>query len=145
MEWVMATINYRQIDDLILQCEIDLKSLYPDHEFEGFQERFQDFKKSHDSHNDIFRFADQKISYKSEQLIPNQYNSKPFLLMVFGNPASHSIKAGMFFSHEGEKREHRFWTQILRDSGIGDLAADANIKADNINTLAQRPTAQLKI
>jgi hypothetical protein len=140
----MAIINYRQINDVLLQCEIDLKSLYSDNEIKGFWEKFQEFKKSHDSHNNIFQFAGQKLFYKSEQLIPIIYDSRPLLLMVFGNPASHSIKSGMFFSHEGDKREHRFWTQILRDSGIGDLSADPNIKADYINNWRKDQLLNLK-
>jgi len=43
-----------------------------------------------------------------------------------GNPASHSVKEGMFFSFEGDKKEHRFWKYILKPAGVLDLLFDSN-------------------
>jgi len=40
-------------------------------------------------------------------------NDGPPLLPVLGNPASHPVKAGMFFAFEKNKKEHRFWKNIL--------------------------------
>jgi hypothetical protein len=47
-------------------------------------------------------------------------------LLVLGNPASHSVEAGMFFSFEGDKKEHRFWKNILKPAGVLELKQSAN-------------------
>jgi len=44
------------------------------------------------------------LSYKSEQLVPTKTDKRPSLLLVLGNPATHSVESGMFFSFEGNKK-----------------------------------------
>jgi hypothetical protein len=141
----MDFFKYRQIDDVILQCELDLRSFYQDDiHLKRFISKYESFRESHDPHNEIFQLKSNILSYKSEQLVPKQYNDKPFLLFVFGNPASHSIQSGMFFSYERDGREHRFWSQILRDSGIADLTADTNIENENVNVWRKDKLINLK-
>ena len=143
-EWAMGIIKYRHVNDVTLQCEINLNSLYPDGQIKRFRKKFQEFKKSHESKNIIFQLIGHKLLYKSEQIVPTKFNSKPLLLMVFGNPASHSIKSGMFFSHEGNEREHRFWTHILRDSGIVDLTSGPKMIGNKINNWRKDQLLNLK-
>lgn len=115
-------LKCQQINGVLLRCEIDLQSLYPDPtDRQQFERNYIAFLESDWSHKDIFNLTGDRLAYKSEQLIPTAMDERPFLLFVFGNPASHSIQHGMFFSYEGAGREHRFWSQILRGSGIADL------------------------
>ena len=141
----MNTLKYEQIGDVALKCEIDLSALFQnDSEMKRFESKFQSFMSSHESHNEIFQLVDNKLSYISEQIIPTKHNNKPFLLMVFGNPASHSIKSGMFFSYEGKGKEHRFWTQILKGAGIADLNAYDLTKIGNVNDWRKDQLLSLK-
>jgi len=55
------------------------------------------------------------------------------LLLVFGNPASHSVKSGMFFAFKGNGKENRFWKNILRPSGILNLSFDPTQSIETIN------------
>ena len=51
-------------------------------------------------------------------LIPTKTNGKPSLLLVLGNPASESVKRGMFFATDKDGKELRFWKYILEDAGL---------------------------
>jgi hypothetical protein len=58
--------------------------------------------------------------------------------MVFGNPASQSVKEGMFFSFEGNGREHRFWKDIVKPAGILDLSQDLEIPVEIRNRIRKK-------
>jgi hypothetical protein len=66
-------------------------------------------------------------------LIPTKINEKPALLMVLGNPATQSIKSGMFFSYEGDKKEHRFWKDILKPAQICCLSSESESSIEELN------------
>ena len=117
-------LSCRQIDPVKLQCEIDLKQLFPatkKRERERFEKKWEAFLESDSCNRDIFKREGDYLIYQSEQLIPTKLDNRPPLLLVLGNPASHSVKEGMFFSFEGDKKEHRFWKSILKPAGVLDL------------------------
>jgi len=69
-----------------------------------------------DPEYDIFKLkTGNKLVYKTEVLIPKTINNNKInLLLVFGNPAIHSVAERMFFSYERTQnknkfKEHRFW------------------------------------
>jgi hypothetical protein len=120
-------LSYIQADSVKLLCEIDLKKLLPaPKQRERFNKKWKDFKESDPHNNEIFALEGDVLKYQSEQLIPSKPDDRPALLLVLGNPASHSVKEGMFFSFEGNKKEHRFWKHILKPSGSLDLLYDEN-------------------
>jgi hypothetical protein len=127
-----------------LECELDLKKLLPtEDERQKFESKWGTFLASDPNHRDIFRREGSKLVYLSEQLIPAKTDKRPPLLLLLGNPASHSIKAGMFFSFEARGREHRFWKNILRPAGILDLADDENLSIKGRNTKRRECLFQL--
>lgn len=129
-------LSYRQIDPVKLLCKIDLKKLLPDkNERKRFEKKWEVFLESDSCNRDIFKRKGDYLIYQSEQLIPKKLNNdnKPQLLLVLGNPASHSVKEGMFFSFEGDKKEHRFWKRILKPSGVLDLPFDSNQSVTKLN------------
>ena len=73
-----------------------------------------------------YKQEDDYLIYQSEHLVPIKFDNRPPLLLIFGNPASHSVKEGMFFSFEGNKKEHRFWKHTLKLAGLFDLPYDEN-------------------
>jgi len=118
-----------------LDCSIDLNKLLPtDIERKHFNERWQNFIESDDANKNIFTRKGNHLFYKSEQLIPIKKDHRPALLLVFGNPASHSVQAGMFFAFKGNARENRLWKSILKPSGILDLPFDPEQSANALNT-----------
>jgi len=121
-------LKYRQINSVRLKCTLNLNLLFPTcRQLDEFDRKWNKFKKSHPQRDRvIFQRKGKHLIYFSEQLIPAKKDSrrrKPLLLLL-GNPASHSVKAGMFFASEGKERKeqgHRFWKQILRPALIPRL------------------------
>jgi len=113
-----SILSYQQKDPVRLQCEVDLKKLLPaPKQRERFNNMWNDFVESDPCNKDLFDLKGDLLKYQSEQLIPSKPDDRPSLLLVLGNPASHSVKEGMFFSFEGNKKEHRFWKVNLKPDG----------------------------
>ncbi len=122
-----SILSYNQADPIRLRCEIDLKKLLPvPKQRERFDKKWKDFLESDSCNKDLFDLKGNRLKYESEQLIPTKPDNRPPLLLILGNPASHSVKEGMFFSFEGNKKEHRFWNRILQPAGVLDLPYDEN-------------------
>lgn len=122
-----SILSYEQEDSVKLLCEIDLKKLLPvPKQRERFNIKWNNFLESDPHNKEIFALEGDRLKYQSEQLIPSKPDDRPSLLLVLGNPASHSVKEGMFFSFEGNKKEHRFWKHILKPAGVLDLPYDEN-------------------
>jgi len=128
-------ITYRAPKPGQLDCSIDLAKFFPtDTEKKRFDSKWQSFIESDDANKSIFERKGNHLLYKSEQLIPSKRDHRPALLLVFGNPASHSVKSGMFFAFKGNSKENRFWKSILRPSGILDLPLDPAQSTEELNT-----------
>ncbi len=122
-----SILSYQQKAPVKLLCEIDLKKLLPTpKERERFDKKWNDFLKSDPYNKEIFELKGDRLKYQSEQLIPSKSDDRPPLLLILGNPASHSVKGGMFFALERGKKEHRFWKYILEKSGVLKLNQSGN-------------------
>jgi hypothetical protein len=102
----------------IQECELNLVELYPaDNERHDFLVRLDEFLKS-DSYNErIFSLQGDILKYRSEVFVSDKIDDRPPLLLLLGNPASHSVAAGMCFAFERGGQEHRFWS-MLEEAGI---------------------------
>ena len=117
-----------------IDCQINLNQLFEtEKEREKFDVKWKDFIASDPYNKKVYEKKGNILKYKSEQLIPTKNNKRPPLLLVLGNPATHSIEAGMFFSFEGNKKEHRFWKNILNPAGVLDLPFDSNQTIAKLN------------
>jgi len=127
-----------------LKCTLSLKQLFAsdDSEREKFKDKLNVFLKAPRCCPEIFQLKCDDLIYFSEQLLPNQKDRrkrKP-LLLVLGNPASHSVREGMFFSYEGKeekKREHRFW-KLLSSAGILNFNFDPALDLDKELSIEER-------
>jgi hypothetical protein len=113
-----SILSCRQTGRVRLKCKIRLDRLFPDQKSrERFDYKWKSF--SRDSCNsDIYRIKGDTLLYDSEQLIPTKTNGKPSLLLVLGNPASESVKRGMFFGAKKDGKELPFWEHIIEKSGL---------------------------
>jgi len=113
--------NLLTLQDLsfgIQKVTLNIKELYPNQkERIQFERRLFQFLDSHSTISRIFRRKGELLIYKTECIIPKRKNLRLPLLLLFGNPALHSIYSGMFFSFEGDKREHRFW-RALKEADV---------------------------
>lgn len=129
-------IKYWDNKDNIIQCaEIDLTEIH----IANRMEMLRKFA-SNPKNTNIFKFkSENRLAYKTEILIPKPLANRISVLFVLGNPAIHSVEAGMFFSYEntrtGKWKEHRFW-RALRDIGVLSFAEDTrNPAPENIEEI----------
>jgi hypothetical protein len=128
-----------------IDCKINLDELFETHhERKNFDAKWKDFIASTHYNQKVYSKKGNLLKYKSEQLIPAKKDKRPPLLLVFGNPATHSIVNEMFFSFEGDKKEHRFWKYILKPAGILDLPFDSNQSVTRLNKHRKEALFNLK-
>ena len=130
----MTILTYKSPDPVRMDCAVSLNELLPtESERKSFDRKWRDFIASDDANKSIYQRKGNRLLYKSEQLIPSKKDSRPALLLVFGNPASHSVQSGMFFAFKDNGKENRFWKNILKPSGIIDLHFNPSLSADALN------------
>ena len=139
-----SILSYHQTDPIRLLCEIDLKKLLPaPKERDRFDKNWEAFLESDPCNKQIFKLRGNRLIYYSEHLFPTKKDDRPPLLLVFGNPASHSIKAGMFFAFKGNGKENRFWKSILRPAGVLSFSFKENLPGVKLNDLRKKQLLEL--
>ncbi len=124
----------QQEESCTIQCTINLSMLFDSAmQRKGFDQKWEAFLKSDPANQRVYKITGNLLEYRSEQLIPRKTDRRPPLLLVFGNPASHSVASGMFFSFEGQGREHRFWKHILQPAGILDFPVPKGGSIEELN------------
>ncbi len=107
------------IESGIQRMVLSTKVLYPNPEEHcRFETRLYEFLKI-DTSSKIMEYSNSEgiLSYLTESAVPTKQDSRPPLLLLFGNPAPDSVRHKCFFASEKGKREHRFWP-ILEKAGI---------------------------
>ena len=119
-----------------LDCEISLLELYPTRdEREKFNSRYKSFLDSDADNRCIYELKHETLFYITEQLIPAATDGRPPLLLIFGNPATHSVKGGMFFSSKNDGKENKFWKHLLPHAGILNLVLAEGLSTKERNRL----------
>ena len=127
-------LSWRKAKGCTLNFKINLDKLFKKTKRrERFDAKLKDFIASDPDNKKVYKINGNILSYKSEQLIPTKTNQRPPLLLVLGNPATHSVESGMFFSFEGNKKDHRFWSRILKPSGVLDLPFEPGLPIEKLN------------
>lgn len=137
--------TYRHTKPGQIKCTIDLSQLFSTMQLESFERKLPLFIKSDPYNSKIYKFNKEKqtLAYKSEQLIPIKTDNRPPLLLVLGNPASHSVENDMFFSFEKDGIEHRFW-KIIRTSGVLNLPVQSHLSIKEQNVQRKQHLLELK-
>jgi hypothetical protein len=129
----------RQMPPGHLECTLDLSALYSSpRERKAFKTRYKEFRDSDPDNRHVYRLKGNRLIFKSEQLIPSKRRNRPSLLLVFGNPATHSVRKGMFFSPKKDGEENRFWKHLLPRAGIVDLAFAEGLSTTERNKLRMK-------
>lgn len=123
-------LSFNNLGNGNITCTLDLTALYPDAKtLDAFNKRWAEFLKADESHAQVLTRKGDVITYPHKSWIPEKANGKSSLLLLFGNPAPHSVAKDIYFAYEGKGTEHRFW-KVLRELGFTDLHGnDADIKA----------------
>lgn len=127
-------IESEVLDQGLERYTINLANLYPNPQDRiHFEQRWVEFYNSDPANVDIMWKSDTSLIYNSESIVPSVESRKPPLLLVFGNPAPHSVKAGIPFAYEGNGKEHRIW-KVLRNTSLIDFGLDHNnLDQDGMN------------
>jgi len=146
MENNKKILTYHHTKPGQIKCTIDLSKLFQtSQEFDSFTSKWPLFLESDKEYNPkIYKFNEKKqtLTYESEQLVPTKTDKRPPILLVFGNPASHSVVNGVFFSFEGQKKEHRFW-EIVRSAGVLDLPIESHLSLKEQNNQRKQRLLEL--
>jgi hypothetical protein len=127
-----------------LECRVDLSALYQSKtELAEFKRRYSEFLFCDKYTGSVYELRRNKLIYRSEQLIPSKTNKKPPLLLIFGNPASHSVVAGCFFAYK-DGRENRFWKSLLCEAGVVRLASDNRLSEEQQNSTRTKQVLSLE-
>ena len=127
-------LTYKLPNPVRMDFAVNLNALLPTpSERKNFDRKWKNFVASDDANRNIYQKRGNLLTYQSEQLIPSKKDSRPGLLLVFGNPASHSVQSGMFFAFKDNSKENRFWKSILKPSGIVGLPFDPGRSTEALN------------
>jgi hypothetical protein len=121
-----STLTYRKTKIPIqLDCNLNLNKLFQtSDERDRFDRKWCDFLDSDPYNRQVYKRSGDVLFYRTEQLISAKRDHRPPLLLVFGNPATHSVEAGMFFAFKDDGKENRFWKSLLRPAGVLDVAVE---------------------
>jgi hypothetical protein len=115
----LIMLKYTQTDSVRLDCTIDLTVLFKTvKERDNFDRKWPEFLTADPYNGKVYTLQGDTLCYKSENLIPAKKDSRSPLLLLLGNPASHSVYSRMFFAFEKNEKEHRFWKFILKNAGL---------------------------
>ena len=115
-----SLIIFGKLGNGIQEVELNLRELYrkDPRKLEEFEKKLTCFLDSDSFNSKVVHkefLRDGVLKYETECIVPKEIDrSKVPLLLLLGNPASHSVFTGMPFAYEGKKyrREHRFWKAL---------------------------------
>jgi hypothetical protein len=138
-------LTYDEISFGNQEFQLNLSKLYPNvAERRSFHARFDDFLKSDNSNECLFSLQGETLNYRSEIFISDKIDNRPPLLLLLGNPASHSVSAGMCFAFEKNGLDHRFW-RLLDKVGILSFQEQPSMVADPIEMNVRRRNALMEL
>ncbi len=139
-------LEHKDVGKGKLEVTLDLAMLYgQDEERQKFENRYAQFSELKENAGIVKEKSEDHLVYYSEQIIPQKSDDRPSVLLVFGNPASHSVASGLFFAYQGKNKEqeHRLWV-ALRRSGILEFQAE-HMGSNNSERSELRKEALLKL
>ena len=105
---------------------LDLSQLYKkSQERSSFDDRFEQFMASDPLNSEVTELKGDKLTYRTEEIIPDKVDSRKPLLLLFGNPAPQSVIEEMFFASEGKGKEHRIWSVLKKTGFLAFSKADS--------------------
>lgn len=115
-------MKFGRLKDSIQEVKLNVRELYRKYpkRLEEFEEKLNCFLKSDCFNSKVIHkdsLKDGWLKYETECIVPRRSGSpKVPLLLLLGNPASHSVFTGMPFAFEGKTKriEHRFWKALKK-------------------------------
>ncbi len=100
------------------QVTIDLSKWFPQYGLLSFTRAFQRIRSQDADFGDLCSLDGSLLKYTSESLFPDQHDhGKEKVMIILGNPATHSVAGGMFFYSKSDGNRHQFWGK-LEEAGL---------------------------
>jgi hypothetical protein len=133
------SIKCSEISDGQYTVSIDLRCIHNSKIFKNLEKIIKETSNDCDDDiGDIYKFDGNKLTYRSETLFPPEKNvNKQKVLIVFGNPAFHSVKYGMFFFSRANNHRHGMWGKLQK----ANLIKTVRFSDDNL-CLARKKEAE---
>jgi hypothetical protein len=109
------TMKFSKINGGKYTVELNLNEhLHPD-QIKLFKDQLEEIKQCDNDFTDICKLKGDTLKYDSETVLPLvDDNSKEKVLLVFGNPAIHSVKHGMFYFSRADLKRHSMWGKLSK-------------------------------
>lgn len=105
----MSMYDIKDIEPGIQRIALNTNQLYPDYaSHHKFEARLREFLKI-GTNSEVIDYKNGTLGYLTESVIPTKQDSRPPLLLLFGNPAPDSVRYKCFFAAKKGRSEHRFW------------------------------------
>lgn len=116
------------------QVNIDNKE-FPNIQY--IENRWSQFLASDKYNPLVFDFTSEYFSYYSHNIIPKHFaKDNKTIVLIFGNPAPHSVAEGLPFASEGQGKVHRMWKFLEKhnviSSGVQDIQNAVYENTDDI-------------
>lgn len=100
------------------EVTIDLSKWMSQHELSSFSSEFYRICEDDKDFRNLCSLSGFLLQYTSESLFPEMiYKQKVKVVILLGNPATHSVIGGMFFYSRRDGNRHQFWGK-LEQSGL---------------------------
>ena len=107
-----------------------------------FEKYWPQFLESDPDNSRVMGRDGDQLWYMFEELVPEFKSGKPQAILLFGNPAPHSVNHSTFFAYEGNGSEHRVW-KVMRDVGL--LEFEGERSGDEWQTCAVHNGGEVQI
>jgi len=110
-------MEFYQIKSGDYSVEIDLNDLFDADQLNSFSRHYKAIAAQDKDFKALSSLKDGSLRYESETLLPLIGEGfKPKILIVYGNPATHSVKHGMFYFSKGGGKfyRHGMWGKLAK-------------------------------
>lgn len=120
----MCQMKYHEILDGKFSVELDLNCLLSKKELGDFKSAFDEIRGRKPISSHVYGYENGILRYQSETLLPKGTDqTKNKVLLVFGNPATHSVQNGMFFFSKGDCKRHSMWGKLSKAGLVKEFSS----------------------
>jgi hypothetical protein len=135
-------IKHSKISSVQYTVSINLRGIPNSEKFQDLEKIIEEISNDCDDDiGDVYKYDGNKLTYTSETIFPpKRYVNKQKVLIVFGNPAFHSIKKKMFFFSRAKNQRHGMWAKLEK----ANLIKPVRINDDDLMLARKREAKERK-
>jgi len=124
-------MKFSKITDGQYTVELDLNEYLSPGQVSSFKVQLGEIGQCDNDFKNICKLKGNILEYVSETVLPLvDDNSKEKVLLVFGNPAIHSVKNGMFYFSRADSERHPMWGKLSKATLMQEFKSKKNDPPD---------------